>query len=110
MNRKPGRPKKEVVQSGKEEKESLKAEVDVLEQSAPVPESNPEPRYLGERPEASEANRIAESRKALLQPLAADQRFFESPEGEIIVGEADKTHIWSRHMNNGKGGWVNPRR
>jgi len=53
---------------------------------------------------------INESRKALNYPLPAGQKFFESPDGEIIVGEASKDQVWSRRMNKGHGGWVNPRR
>jgi len=56
------------------------------------------------------AKKIAESRKSLEQPLQPGQRLFESPEGEIIIGEDSQTQIWSRTMNNGKGGWANPRR
>ena len=53
---------------------------------------------------------INESRKALNFPLPAGQKFFESPDGEIIVGEATNDQVWSRRMNKGHGGWVNPRR
>lgn len=48
--------------------------------------------------------------KPVLEPLAAHQAYFESPEGEIIIGEADKDQIWSRKTNGGKGGWINKRR
>lgn len=65
---------------------------------------------LSEKKEISYPAHIAESRKALLHPLEPGQKFFESPDGEIIVGEADKGHVWSRRMNNGKGGWINERR
>jgi hypothetical protein len=54
--------------------------------------------------------RIKESRTALDQPLPPGTRFFETPDGEIIVGDAEKSHVWSRRMNGGRGGWVNPRR
>lgn len=48
--------------------------------------------------------------KPVLEPLGAGQAYFESPEGEIIIGEANKDQIWSRKMNGGKGGWCNKRR
>lgn len=110
--KKPGRPKKimEAEHNGKEEKGQQAQVEDVLEQSAPVPAAAPAPRRLVERPETPDAIRIAESRKALEHPLAPGQKFFESPDGEIIVGDAEKTHVWSRHMNHGKGGFINPMR
>lgn len=54
--------------------------------------------------------RIQESREALKQPLGPGQVYFETPDGEIIIGEADRPHVWSRNMNGGHGGWANPRR
>lgn len=54
--------------------------------------------------------RIAESRKLLEVPLDPGQQYFESPEGEIIVGEKGKDRVWCRSMSKGKGGWANPRR
>ena len=112
--KKPGRPRKvqEVIQNGQE---TERKEEGLLEQSAPankeVEQSKPERkpvRYVENV--LSDAQRIAESRKALTVPLSPGQKFFEAPDGEIIVGEADKTSVWSRRMNGGKGGWVNPRR
>jgi hypothetical protein len=120
--RKPGRPKKikEIISNGQE---TQGKEEGLLEQSVPVQEvaiakkqkevDQPKPerepvRYVDSV--LSDAQRIAESRKALNYPLSPGQKFFETPDGEIIVGEADKTSVWSRRMNGGKGGWVNPRR
>jgi hypothetical protein len=53
---------------------------------------------------------INESRKALEQPVAPGQAFYEAPDGFIIVAEADKPQVWYRQGNNGKGMWINPRR
>ena len=54
---------------------------------------------------------IAESRKILENTkLTPDQDFYESPEGFIMIGEKGKGRLWCRQMNEGKGGWINPRR
>lgn len=45
-----------------------------------------------------------------LEPLGPGQKYFESPDGDIVIGEADKDRIWHRKLNNGKGGWINPKR
>jgi len=70
----------------------------------------PEPKPSGDSEPPPMDARVAESRKALTQPLGPDQKFFESPEGYVMVGEAEKDHIWCRHANGGKGAWINPRR
>lgn len=103
-----GRPKKvvEVVQNV----EVQGQEGQTVVQTETIVTQPPEPVRFQEKPDAPDAVRIADSRKALEQPLEPGQKFFETPDGEIIIGEADKNHIWSRHMNNGHGGWVNPRR
>lgn len=56
------------------------------------------------------AERIAESREALKHPLAPGMKFFEAPDGYIIVGEANRDHVPYRYGNNGKGMSINPRR
>jgi hypothetical protein len=58
----------------------------------------------------TEAERIADSRRVLEFPLAPGQKFFETYDGEIIIGEADKEQVWCDRLNNGKGAWVLPRR
>lgn len=95
---------KEAVHEQPEEQTAPEAQ-GVLKQA---PEAEPEP--FRERPETPISERIAESRKALNQPLSAGQAFFESPDGEIVIGEENKGRAWSRTMNNGQGGWANPRR
>ena len=54
--------------------------------------------------------RIASSRDALKQKLEPGQKFFEAPDGTIIVGEADRSHVFYRQGNNGEGMWINPKR
>lgn len=111
MKGKPGRPKKVAKKVDEPIVEPVFAQEEVAEQPTPVPEpKRPEIRKYVDRPSLSQADHIAESRKALDHPLAPGQKFFEAPDGEIIVGEADKSAVWSRRMNDGKGGWINPRR
>lgn len=45
-----------------------------------------------------------------LEPLQPGQKYFEDPDGNILIGEADKQQLWSRTLNHGKGGWINPKR
>ncbi len=56
-----------------------------------------------------ERARIAESRKALEHPLPHGQKFFEAPDGFIIVAEAERPHVIYRPLN-GKEMQINPRR
>lgn len=109
--------KSKEVSHGKEKEEEV--DESVLEQSAPVEDAAPEEVVEEEapiedvKPESAQSayqQYIAESRKVLEHPLPANQRFFETPDGEILVGELDKTQAWSHRMNGGKGGWANPRR
>lgn len=70
----------------------------------------PSARDFKEKPPASDAERIAESRRALDQKLAPGQCFFEAPDGYVMIGEADRPHAWYREGNGGHGCWINPRR
>ena len=38
------------------------------------------------------------------------EKLFEAPDGTIIPGEKTKDRLWYRQMNDGKGGWINPKR
>ena len=83
----------------------------VMEKPAEVKPAAVAPVEVVAKPAMTDIQRkVAESRKALAQPLAEGQAFFESPEGYIMIGEKEKDHVWCRDMNNGKGGWINPRR
>ena len=53
---------------------------------------------------------IQSSREVLKHPLPNGQKFFESPEGWIVLGEADKDHVFCRQANGGKGAFINPMR
>lgn len=59
---------------------------------------------------SSEQQKILESREVLKHPLAPGQKYFESPEGYVMTGEADQGHVWCRAANGGKGCWINPMR
>lgn len=110
-----GRPKKVVAVEAKadESKASNPEPIKTVENPvvAPVPVAVQErAEKFSEKALGPDEQRIKESRSALLQPLPAGQNFFETPDGEIIIGEADREQVWSRRMNGGRGGWVNPRR
>jgi hypothetical protein len=49
-------------------------------------------------------------KKQVVDVLQPGQKYFETPEGDIIIGESDKQQIWVRSMNKGQGGWANPKR
>lgn len=42
--------------------------------------------------------------------LAPGQAYFESPSGEILIGDASKDQLWWRQGNDGRGMWINKRR
>ena len=48
--------------------------------------------------------------KPVLDALGPGQKYFEAPSGEVLIGEADATHMWWRAGNSGKGMWINPKR
>ena len=48
--------------------------------------------------------------KPKLEPLGPGQKYFESPDGTILIGEADMPHMWYRAGNEGKGMFINPKR
>jgi len=43
-------------------------------------------------------------------PLQAGQKYFQAPDGTIVIGSKDVNEVWYRKGNNGKGCWVNPYR
>lgn len=115
-----GRPKKIDVEAEekqnakeikKENKEVLKAEkaIEKAERKADHPTVPPltlaDIKLTGEK--LDPAATVQQKKLAELPPT---QRYFEAPDGTLIIGEADKQQIWYRGMNNGKGGWINPRR
>lgn len=59
-----------------------------------------------EREETAKAVQV----KPVLDALGPGQKYFESPDGTILIGEEDATHMWWRAGNGGKGMWVNPKR
>jgi hypothetical protein len=55
-----------------------------------------------DNPEPPKSNKVD-----ALQP---GQKYFEAPDGTLVIGEESQGQLWHRKMNNGKGGWINPRR
>jgi hypothetical protein len=56
-------------------------------------------------------NEAKETKKeGILEPLQPGQKYFEAPDGTVIIGEADKQQIWYRAGNGGKGFFINPKR
>jgi hypothetical protein len=93
-------------------KELMGATAVVEEPIVDVPAIVPPTPAVAEKVRAplTEAEKIAESRESLKQVLPSGQKFFESPEGFIVIGEADRTSVWCRAANHGKGLEINPRR
>ena len=79
---------------------------DELKAASVVEEHDP----LRERPPMPAKDKIAESRKALDTPLEPGQAFFEAGDGFIMVGEADRPHLWYKAGNNGDGCHINKKR
>jgi len=52
----------------------------------------------------------ATPQKPVLEPLHPGQKYFEAPDGTIIIGESDRDRVWYRQGNGGKGCWINPKR
>lgn len=55
------------------------------------------------------ARRIIESREALKHPAPPGQKFFEAPDGYIVVAEQDRDHVPERRPGKAWG-LLNPRR
>jgi hypothetical protein len=95
---------------------SVNEVVETLESSAVENQKKEVVTHEEERQETPQAvltadqKRIADSRKALKHPLDPGQKFFEAPDGTIMVGEANKNHMWWRAGNGGHGMHINPRR
>ena len=79
-----------------------------------VPQIEPEPQKSQvlepQRGMTQEELSIAESREVLKQPCPAGMKFFESPEGYVMLGEDKADRIMCHKANGGKGAYINPRR
>jgi translation initiation factor IF-2 len=82
-----------------------------VEDKKPEAPVNPEPPKVEApaKPLTEDQKRIAESRESLKHPAGPNQKFFEAPDGFIIVAESDRDHVPERRP--GKP-WkvINPRR
>lgn len=85
----------------------------------PIIERKPEPVKEAPREEAKKKEEVPLTKKAMrvcgccpveLAPLPAGQKYFEAPDGHVIVGEADRGQVIDRRLNKGRGGWINPMR
>ena len=45
-----------------------------------------------------------------LAPAGPGQRYFEAPDGHVVLAENSLQQVFDRRLNNGKGGWINPLR
>ena len=64
----------------------------------------------GKHEEKREETAKAVQVKPKLEPLGPGQKYFEAPDGTILIGEADMPHLWYRAGNEGKGMFINPKR
>jgi hypothetical protein len=104
------RPIQEVAH-GKKEKEEKSKKSDVLspESSGVIDPADMKAR-LRARGTQSPVERIADSRKALEHPCPPGMKFFETHDGEIIVGDGELGQVWCDRLQGGKGAWVLPMR
>lgn len=103
-------PMKTAVKPSKKKAAALAPQETAPEQNAAGPVAGaqvaPEQKQV---PISAEQRRINESRESLKHPLPWNQKFFEAPDGYIVVGEADRSHVLYR-QSNGKNIWINPKR
>lgn len=45
-----------------------------------------------------------------LEPLSEGQKYFEAPNGEIVIGDADREHVLWYDKSTGERVLINPRR
>lgn len=62
------------------------------------------------REEKEEREEVLKAAAPTVEPLGPGQKYFEAPDGTMLIGEATANQIWYRNGNGGKGMWVNPRR
>lgn len=92
-----GRPKKIV----KEVEVEVKKPGTVVEAKV----SEPKP-VVKEKPDEAKETK----KERVLEPLQPGQKYFEAPDGTIIVGESDKQQVWYRQGDGGRGCYINPKR
>lgn len=62
------------------------------------------------REEKEEREEVLKAEAPNVEPLGPGQKYFEAPDGTMLIGEATANQIWYRNGNGGKGMWVNPKR
>lgn len=101
------------TQEGTREQEEAKkeAEVDVLK--APTGDGSFASATIEQMKREQPRMEAARSKppvKQVLDALGPGQKYFEAPDGTVLIGEEDKQQLWYRNGNNGKGCWINPKR
>lgn len=102
--RKPGRPRKEVPSI---ETSNVSITEEQNDQTINDNESNTE-----EIPDEKEEE-IQEEKPLLknqVNALGTGEKYFEAPDGTILVGSANADRLWYRAGNHGRGMWINPKR
>ena len=99
-----GRPKGSRNKSTEVEEEHGICEVVVVPEV--VEQKEKEVSHEEEREETAKAVQV----KPKLEPLGPGQKYFEAPDGTVLIGEDSNPHMWYRAGNDGKGMWINPKR
>ena len=79
-----------------------------IQEEAQAPKEKPR-RVTPEEMKAMEAKAHLRDKPTTqeLPPLSSDQKYFEAPDGVVIVGEKGATRVWYRNLHgNGRGGWI----
>ena len=88
--------------------------VDTTELKHPVSENVEEHKEIISEAKAKKEEGILKEKekdkKKEPAPLEPGFKYFEAPDGTLIIGEADKQQVWYRAGNGGKGCFINPKR
>lgn len=90
--------------AGSKNKKTEVVENDVIPQVSEQKEN--EVSHEEKREETAKAVQV----KPKLEPLGPGQKYFEAPDGTVLIGEDNNPHMWYRAGNDGKGMWINPKR
>jgi hypothetical protein len=91
------------------EETQVQEEEDVVLKPEPNPESRP-PSFPPPETRPQSLPPPEQTPTSPLPVLQPGEKYFEAPDGTLLVGEADKQQLWYRKLNDGKGGWINPKR
>jgi hypothetical protein len=91
-----GIPKKKVVEEA----------VDTTDLKHPVSENVEEKKEVKAEVKESKDETKKKEKERVLEPLQPGFKYFEAPDGTVIIGEADKQQVFYRAGNC----WINPKR